>query len=84
MNDARKKVEEFKKNATGDQLRTIAWNVKVEKNNMDYHQYNRAVSIEIDNTVAQKLGVTLTDHETWPNELGQQLAKDWATSLPGT
>lgn len=82
MNDARRKVEEFKKNANHDQLRGLAWNVKVEKNNMDYHQYNRAVSIAIDNKIAETLGVTLTDSETWPDEFNQQQAKDWATSLP--
>ena len=82
MNDARKKVEAFKKNATGDQLRTITWNISVEKNNMDYHQHQRAISIAIDNKIAEKLGVTLDDHETWPNESMQQQAKDWAASLP--
>lgn len=82
MNDARKAVEAFKKNATGDQLRDISWHVTVEKKGLDYHAHNRAVSIAIDTKIAEKLGVTLTDHETWPDEQGQQLAKDWAASLP--
>lgn len=48
MNEARKKVEEFKKNANHDQLRSISWNVTVDKKGLDYHQHQRAVSIAID------------------------------------
>ena len=80
MNDARKKVEEFKKNH--DQLRAIAWNVKVEEKNLDYHQHNRAVSIAIDSKIAETLGVTLTDSETWSDEQGKMLAQEWASKLP--
>ena len=82
MNDARRKVEEFKKNANHDQLRGIAWSVKVEKNNMDYHEYHRAVSIATDNKIAEMLGVTLDDHETWPNESAIIESKNWVASLP--
>lgn len=83
MNEARKKVEEFKKNANHDQLRGIAWSIKVEKtNNMGYHEYHRAFSIAKDNKIAEMLGVTLDDHETWPDESAVIESKNWVASLP--
>lgn len=80
MNDARKAVEAYKKN--GDNLREIAWHITVDKEGLDYHQHQRAVSIAIDNKIAEKLGVTLTDSESWPDESVRQQAKDWVAGLP--
>jgi len=82
MNEARKKVEAFKKNANHDQLKGIAWNITVDKKGLDYHQHQRAVSVAIDNAIAEQLGVTLTDHSEWPDESAKQQAKDWVASLP--
>ena len=82
MNDARKKVEDFKTNAHHDILKQIRWNITVEEKDLDYHGHQRAETIAFDNDIAQKLGVTLTDHETWPEEQGKILAKEWAATLP--
>ena len=82
MNDARKKVEDFKKNAHQDTLKNIRWNITVEKTGLDYHAQHTAERIAFDNYIAQKLGVTLSDHDEWPDEQGKMLAHEWAAGLP--
>ena len=82
MNDARAKVEEFKKKAGYDVLKEISWNISVEKKGLDYHSQLAAESIAFDNEVAKRVGVTLTDHETWPEERSKISAKAWAQGLP--
>jgi len=84
MNDARQKVEAFKKTAHPDTLKNIRWNITIDKKGLDYHAQNRAERIAFDNYVASGLGVILTDedHETWPLENGTAMDKEWAAGLP--
>lgn len=84
MNDARKKVEDFKKTAHQDVLKQIRWSITVEKKGLDYHAQQRAERIAFDNYIAHNLGVILTDedHETWPLEHGTAVDKEWAAGLP--
>lgn len=84
MNEARKKVEDFKNSAAPGELRKITWGVKLPENHksLDYHAQRRAETIAIDEAIAQRFGVTLTDVETWPDEQANLAAKEWAAQLP--
>ena len=83
MNEARQKVENFKKSASPDNMRQITWNIKIQDSEkMDYHARLKAERLATDDAIAQSLGVTLTDHDSWPMEQGKLLAKDWAATLP--
>ena len=84
MNDSRKKVEEFKKSANSEEIGKARFNMKLPENiqNLDYHARNKAYDLALDEAIAQHLGVTITDRETWPDERGQILAIEWATGLP--
>lgn len=84
MNDARKKIEEFKKSADSNEMAKVSFNIKTPENyqNLDYHAKNRADSQALDDAVAAHLGVTITDSDTWPDEQAVALANEWAASLP--
>lgn len=84
MNEARQKVEAFKKNASQRQIQAIRLTIKYPERwaNMSYHDRIKAENIAYDNAIATGLGVTLNDHNEWPDEQGKQLAKDWASKLP--
>lgn len=84
MNDARKKVEEFKKSDNSNEMSRVRFSMKLPENiqNLDYHAKNRAESQALDDAIAQHLGVTINDHESWPDEQGKMLAQEWASKLP--
>ncbi|HPE74682.1 MAG TPA: hypothetical protein PLC80_01260 [Draconibacterium sp.] len=83
MNEARKKIEDFKKSASPNTMRQIIWDIKItDAEKMDYHARLNAERLAIDDAIAQKLGVTLSDKDTWPTEQAQINAKDWASKLP--
>jgi hypothetical protein len=84
MNVNRKTVEDFKRSASSQKMAEIRFKMVLPDNiqNLDYHARINAETVATDNAIAQHLGLTLTDHETWPEEFGQITAKEWAAGLP--
>jgi propanediol dehydratase small subunit len=84
MNVNRKTIEDFKKSASSQMMAEIRFRMVLPDNvqDLDYHARINAETLATDNAIAQQLGLTLTDHETWPEEFGQILATEWAAGLP--
>lgn len=84
MNETRQRIENFKKSAGSDYMSRVKFNMKVPENyqNLDYHAKNQADAQALDDAIAEHLGVTINDRETWPDEQGKILAHEWAAGLP--
>ena len=84
MNDERRKIEAFKNSPNSPEMARVRLSLKVPENaeNLDYHALRKANSQALDNAIAAHLGVTVTDHDTWPDEFARTLASEWAAKLP--
>ena len=84
MDAARQKVEYVKKHATQQEMARVRFSMKLPDGyeNFDYHKKIAAERMALDNSIAEHLGVELSDRDTWPDEQGKILANEWAATLP--
>lgn len=84
MNEARKKIEEFKSSNRfpGTGMAELEINLPEGYESMDFHSKNKAYEQALDKAIAKRLKVELTDESTWPEERSKTMANEWAQGLP--
>nr|WP_319512249.1 hypothetical protein [uncultured Draconibacterium sp.] len=84
MNDARKKIEEFKSNNRFPGMGIAQLDIELPDGyeSMDYHSKNKTYEQALDTAIAKHLKVELTDESTWIEERNKSMADEWARSLP--
>ena len=84
MNEARRKVEEFKKKSQFEFLGRAELDVELPEDfeSLDYQPKNKAYEEALDKAIAKHLGVELTDEKTWIEDRNKEMAREWAQTLP--
>lgn len=84
MNDARNKIEEFKKNNRFPGVGMAQLDIKLpeEYNSMGFHERNKAYEQALDKAIAKELKVELIDEETWPGDRDKAMTDEWVQGLP--